>query len=96
MITVQWQQELGREYHGSKLAGNKFDVERLNLNKLNEEDIWGQYQLKISKWFAAAENLDDSKDTYRAQENIRENIQISAKDSLDQYEYMKHKPLFDK
>jgi len=41
-------------------------VERLNLNKLNEEDIWGQYQLKISKWFAAAENLDDSKDTYRA------------------------------
>jgi hypothetical protein len=56
----------GRECQGSKLAGKKFDVEILNLNKLSVEDIRGQYQLTISKRFAAEENLDDSKNINRA------------------------------
>jgi hypothetical protein len=40
--------------------------------------------LKSQKRYAAEENLDDSKDIHRVKENIRENIQISTKDSLDQ------------
>ena len=41
-----------------------------------------QYQIKISNRFAALENLHDSKDINRAWENIKENIKISAKESL--------------
>jgi hypothetical protein len=41
-----------------------------------------QYQINISNRFAALENLNDSKDINRAWENIKENVKISAKDSL--------------
>jgi hypothetical protein len=49
LITLQWYQKSGRECQRSKLARKKFDVEILNLSKLSEKDIKGQYQLKISK-----------------------------------------------
>jgi hypothetical protein len=41
------------------------------------------------------ENFDDNLDTNRAWENIRENIKISAKESLGHYELQQHKPWFD-
>jgi len=41
------------------------------------------------------ESLSDSKDINRAWENIKENIRISAKESLGLYELEKHKPWFD-
>jgi hypothetical protein len=41
------------------------------------------------------ENFDDNVDINRALENIRENIKISAKESLGHYELQQHKPLFD-
>jgi hypothetical protein len=42
------------------------------------------------------ENLDAEVDIMRAQETIRENIKISAKDSLGYYELKKHTPWFYK
>jgi hypothetical protein len=41
------------------------------------------------------ENLDDDVDITRAWETIRENINISAKESLGYYEQKKHKPWFN-
>jgi hypothetical protein len=42
------------------------------------------------------ENLHVSEDINRAWENIKENIKISAKESLGLYERKQHKPWFDK
>jgi hypothetical protein len=41
-----------------------------------------QYSVKISDRFAALEILGDDMDISRAWETIRENINVSAKDSL--------------
>jgi hypothetical protein len=41
------------------------------------------------------ENLNDSEDTNRAWKNIKENIKISAKETLDLHEWKQHKPWFD-
>jgi len=53
-----------------------------------------EYQIKISNWFAALENLNDSKDIKRAWENIKENNKTSATDSLGLYELKQHTPWF--
>jgi len=63
----------------SKQSAQKFDVERLNLRKLNELEVRKQYDIKISNRFATLENIWDSEDINRAWENIKENIQISGK-----------------
>ena len=67
----------------SKQAAQKFDVERLNLWKLNKLEVGKQYWNKVSNSFAALENLNDSKDINKDWENITENIKTSAKESLD-------------
>jgi len=41
------------------------------------------------------ENLNDDEDVNRTWENIKENIQTSAKESLGLYELKQHKPWFD-
>jgi hypothetical protein len=45
--------------------------------------------------FAALENLDVDVDINRAWENIRDNTNISAKESLGHYELKQHKLWFD-
>jgi hypothetical protein len=40
-------------------------------------------------------NFNDSEDTNRGWENIKENIKTSAKESLGLYVFMKHKSWFD-
>jgi hypothetical protein len=57
------------------------DVERFNLKKPNEMEVRTQYQIKTSNRFTALKNFD-SEDINRAWENIKENIKISAKESL--------------
>jgi 50S ribosomal subunit-associated GTPase HflX len=57
-------------------------VERFNLKQLNEEEVKEQYQIMIKNKFAALENLDDNGDVNRAWETIRQNIRISAKESI--------------
>ena len=56
-------------------------MERFNLKKPNEMEIRTRYQIEMSNRFAALKNFD-SEDIYRTWENIKENIKISAKDSL--------------
>jgi hypothetical protein len=66
----------------SKRMVQKLDVERFNLKQLNEEEVKEQYQVTIKNKFTALENLDDNGDINRAWETIRENIRISAKESI--------------
>jgi hypothetical protein len=54
-----------------------------------------QYRVEISNRLTAFENLDAEVDINRAWEIIRENIKISAKESLGYHELKKHKPWFD-
>jgi hypothetical protein len=73
----------------------KTDVERFNLKMLREIEDRKQFQIELSKRFAALENLNDSKDIHGAWENIKENIKISAKETLDLYGRKQHKPWTD-
>jgi len=41
----------------SKQAAQKFYEERFNLRRLNELEVWKQYQIEITDRFAALENL---------------------------------------
>jgi len=77
-----------------KQAAQKFGGERFNLRKLNELEVMKKYQMKISKRFAALENLNDSKDINRTWENIKESIKTSAKESLGLYKLKQHKQWF--
>jgi hypothetical protein len=70
----------------SKQAARSFEGESLNLRKLNELEVRKQYQIEISKRFAALENLSDSVDINRDWDNIKENIKISARGNLGLYE----------
>jgi len=76
-------------------SSTESNVERFNLRKLSELEVGTKYQIKISEWFAALENLNDSEDINRAWENIKQNIISSAKDSLGLYELKQHKLWFD-
>jgi len=77
-----------------KQAAQKFDVESFNLRKLNELEFRKEYQIKISKMFAALENLSDREDINRAWENIEQNIKTSAIDRVTLCELKHHKPWF--
>jgi hypothetical protein len=79
----------------SKQKSQAFDVEIFCLRQLSELEVRKQYQIKMSNRSAALENLNDSKAVCRAWENIKENIRISAKESLGLYELRQHKPWFD-
>jgi DNA repair ATPase RecN len=79
----------------SKRVAQKFDMRRFDVRKLNDAEVKEQYQVKITNRFAALENFDDNVDMNRAWENIRENVKISAKESLGRYELQQHKPWFD-
>jgi hypothetical protein len=67
-------------------------MERFNLKKLNHVEGKEQYCVEMSNRFVALENLDTTVDINRAWETIRENIKISAKESLGYYELKTHKP----
>jgi len=79
----------------NKQAAPKFDGERFNLRKLNELEVRKQYQIEIMNKFASLENLSDDEDINRAWENIKENIETSAKESLGLCDLKQHKPWFD-
>jgi hypothetical protein len=79
----------------SKRAAQKIDTERFNVKKLNEGDVKEQYQVTIRNKFAALENLEDSGDINWAWDNIIENINISAQESLGYCESKHHTPWFD-
>jgi hypothetical protein len=68
------------------------DMKRFNLKQLNEEENKEQNQVTIKNKFAALENLDDDGDINRAWDTIRENIKVSAKESIGLCESKSHKP----
>jgi hypothetical protein len=74
----------------SKQSTRRVHMERFNLKKLSKE----RYRVEISNRSAALENLDTEGDVNKAWENIRQNIKISAKESLGYYE-PKNKSWFD-
>jgi len=78
-----------------KQAAQRFDRQRFNLRKRNEPEVGKQYHIEIRNRFAALENLNDDKDVNGTWENIKENIQTSAKESLGLHEFKQHKPWFD-
>jgi DNA repair ATPase RecN len=80
----------------SKRMVKKMDVERFNLKQLNEETVKEEYQVTIKNKFAALENLrDDNWDINRAWETIRENVRITAKESIGHCESQFYRPCFD-
>jgi len=78
-----------------KQAAQRIDRKRFNLRKLNEPEVREQCQVEITNRFAALENLDDDEDINRNWENIKENIETSAKESLYLDEFKQNKPWFD-
>jgi hypothetical protein len=70
-------------------------MERFYLKKLNEVEGKEQYRVEVSNRFVALEDLDTEVEINSAWEMIRENINISAKESLGYRELKKHKPWFD-
>ena len=78
-----------------KQVTQRFDRQRFNLRKLNEPEVREQYQIEITNRFAALENLNNDEDVNRTWENIKENIQISVKESLGLHEFKQNKPWFD-
>jgi len=72
----------------SKQAAQKFDGERFNLRKLNELEVWKQYQIVITSRFAALENLSDGKDINGTWENIKEDIKSDERYQLDATIYL--------
>jgi len=65
------------------------------LRNFNEPEVREQFQIEITNRFAALENVNDNKDVNRTWENIKENIQTSAKESLGLHELNQNKPWFD-
>jgi len=77
-----------------KEASQRFHRQRFNLRKPNEPEVREQYQIEFTNRFAALENLNDE-DVDRTWENIKENVQTSAKESLGLHELKQNKPWFD-
>jgi hypothetical protein len=61
-------------------------MERFSLKKLNKVNGKVKYHVEVSNRFAALENLDTEVANYTLWDTIRENINISAKESLGYYE----------
>jgi hypothetical protein len=71
-----------------------------NLNNvrhsgINEVEGKEQYHVEVSNRYSALEYLDSEVEINSVREMIRENIKISANESLGYCELKKHKPWFD-
>jgi len=78
-----------------KQAAQRFDRQRFKLKKLNEPEVREQYQIEITNRFAALENLNDDEDVNRTWENIKENVQTSAKGSMGLHEVKQNETWVD-
>jgi hypothetical protein len=83
LVVAKIRERLAMKNHGS----HPFHMERFTLKKLNKVEGKKKYHV------AALEDLDTEAEIW---ETIRENIKISAKESLGYYEMKQHKPWFDK
>jgi hypothetical protein len=74
----------------NKQRSHRFHMERFNLKKLNEVEGKEQFRVEVSNRFAALEDLDAEEEINSPWETIRENIKISAEESLCYFELKKH------
>jgi hypothetical protein len=74
---------------------SRFYIKKSNLKKLNEVEGKQQFRVEVSNSFTASEDLVAEVEINRAREIIKQNIKISAKESLGYTELKKHKPWFD-
>jgi phosphomevalonate kinase len=79
----------------NKHRSHSLHTERFNLKKLNDVEGKEQFHVEVSNRFAALEDLDTDVEINIAWETIRENITISAKESLGYFEVKKQKPWLD-
>jgi hypothetical protein len=79
----------------NKQTTHRVHMGRFNLKKLNEAEGKQRYRDEFSNRFAVLENLNAEMDISGDWETIRQNMKISAKESLGYYEMKKHKPWFD-
>jgi hypothetical protein len=79
----------------NKQRSHRLHMERFNLKKLNDVEGKEQFLVEISNRFAALKDLDSEVEINNAWEMIRENIKISAKESLGYFELKKHEPWID-
>jgi hypothetical protein len=63
----------------NKQRSHRFDMERFNLEKLNEVEGKEQFCVVVSNRFAVFEDLDAEVSINSVWETIRENIKISPK-----------------
>jgi hypothetical protein len=70
-------------------------VEMFNLKKLSEAEGKEQFRVEVLNRFAVLEDLDTEVEITSAWETIRENIKISAKESLGYYEPKNQNPWFE-
>jgi hypothetical protein len=80
---------------GSKQTRHRVYIERSSLKKVKDVEGKEQYRVHISNGFVVLKNIDIEVDSNTALETIRENIIISAKESLGFNEFKEHKPKFD-
>jgi len=78
-----------------KQDAQRYGKQRFNLRRLNEPEVREKYQIQITNRFAALVKVNDDEDVNRTWENIKENIQTSAKESLCPHEFKQHKLGFD-
>jgi hypothetical protein len=83
-----------------RLAVNKrrlhrFHMERFNLKKLKEVEGKEQYCIEVSNRFLALEDFDAQVEINSAWETIRENVNMSFKESPGYFELKKPKPWFN-
>jgi hypothetical protein len=79
----------------NKQRSHRFHMERFNRKKLNKVEGKEQYHVEVSNRFTALEDTGAKVEIDSAWEAIRENITISAKESLGSFELEKHKPWFN-
>jgi hypothetical protein len=80
----------------NKQRSHSLHTQRFNPKKLNYVEVKEQFHVEVSNRFAAWKDLDAEVEINSAWETIRENIKISAKESLGYLKLKKHKPWFDK
>ena len=66
-------------------------MNNFSLKKLSQTEMREQNHIQNSNRFANLEKSNDSENINRAWEGIEENVKISAKECLGQYEREKHK-----
>jgi hypothetical protein len=78
----------------NKQRSHRFYMERFNLKELSMVEDKEQYCVEVSNRFSALEDLDAEMDINSGQDTVRENIKISAKESLGYYDMKTHKSWF--